>query len=60
MKEKIILILVVLCVYSLHSNMKTRRKLLGEEKRIKTENNTTYSSPFILSDDPSIFVNKKS
>lgn len=25
---------------------------LGEEKRIKTENNTTYPSPFILSDDP--------
>lgn len=25
---------------------------LGEEKRIETKNNTTYPSPFILSDDP--------
>lgn len=25
---------------------------LGEEKKIITENNTTYPSPFILSDDP--------
>lgn len=25
---------------------------LGEEKRIETENNTTYPSPFILADDP--------
>lgn len=28
---------------------------LGEEKVIKTKNNTTYPSPFILSDDPSHF-----
>lgn len=28
---------------------------LGEEKVIKTENNTTYPSPFILSDDPTHF-----
>lgn len=28
---------------------------LGEEKVIKTRNNTTYPSPFILSDDPSHF-----
>lgn len=28
---------------------------LGEEKRIETENNTTYPSPFILSDDPNHF-----
>lgn len=27
----------------------------GEEKVIKTENNTTYPSPFILSDDPTHF-----
>lgn len=26
--------------------------VLGEEKILKTENNTTYPSPFILSDDP--------
>ena len=28
---------------------------LGEEKIIKTKNNTTYPSPFILSDDPTHF-----
>ena len=28
---------------------------LGEEKIIKTKNNTTYPSPFILSDDPNHF-----
>lgn len=28
---------------------------LGEEKRIATSNNTTYPSPFILSDDPDHF-----
>ncbi len=29
---------------------------LGEEKVIKTANNTTYPSPFILSDDPGTYI----
>lgn len=55
----------VLVIYSRHTDEKafyyrvTRRKgdltSLGEEKKITTSANTTYPSPFILSDDPTHF-----
>ena len=55
----------VLIIYSRHTDepafyYRVSRKpgditTLGEEKCIRTENNTTYPSPFILSDDPEHF-----
>lgn len=40
------------CFYYRVSRMPGDITTLGEEKIIKTKNNTTYPSPFILSDDP--------
>lgn len=40
------------CFYYRVSQKKGDITTLGEEKVIKTANNTTYPSPFILSDDP--------
>lgn len=40
------------CFYYRVSDSSGSLSTLGEEKILKTENNTTYSSPFILSDDP--------
>lgn len=40
------------CFYYRVSERPADITMLGEEKIIKTENNTTYPSPFILSDDP--------
>lgn len=55
----------VLIIYSRHTDepafyYRVSRKpgditTLGEEKKIATSNNTTYPSPFILSDDPTHF-----
>ena len=55
----------VLIIYSRHTDeaafyYRVSRKpgditMLGEEKRIATDHNTTYPSPFILSDDPGHF-----
>ena len=55
----------VLIIYSRHTDeaafyYRVSRKpgditMLGEEKRIATNHNTTYPSPFILSDDPGHF-----
>ena len=41
------------CFYYRISRNKGDITSLGEEKKIPTANNTTYPSPFILSDDPS-------
>ena len=40
------------CFYYRVSRIPGDITTLGEEKRIETKNNTTYPSPFILSDDP--------
>ena len=40
------------CFYYRVSRIPRDITTLGEEKRIETKNNTTYPSPFILSDDP--------
>lgn len=40
------------CFYYRVSRIPGDITTLGEEKKIETENNTTYPSPFILSDDP--------
>jgi len=40
------------CFYYRISQIPGDITMLGEEKVIKTRNNTTYPSPFILSDDP--------
>lgn len=40
------------CFYYRISQKKGDITTLGEEKKIVTKNNTTYPSPFILSDDP--------
>lgn len=40
------------CFYYRVSQKKGDITTLGEEKKIVTKNNTTYPSPFILSDDP--------
>lgn len=40
------------CFYYRISRLPGDLTTLGEEKRIKTNHNTTYPSPFILSDDP--------
>ena len=40
------------CFYYRISRKKGDITTLGEEKKILTKNNTTYPSPFILSDDP--------
>lgn len=43
------------CFYYRISRVPGDITTLGEEKVIKTKNNTTYPSPFILSDDPTHF-----
>lgn len=43
------------CFYYRVSRVPGDITTLGEEKVIKTKNNTTYPSPFILSDDPTHF-----
>ena len=40
------------CIWYRVSEKKGDITVLGEEKRLATANNTTYPSPFILSDDP--------
>ena len=40
------------CIWYRISQKPSDITALGEEKRLETKNNTTYPSPFILSDDP--------